>query len=228
MVRPWPAQVQDQVLEPFGLHRVQPRGRLIQEEQAGGRGQGPGDFQHPFESQGQDRGGLLGPVGQPHELQGLHGLVPDHLFFGAGPGELQGPGQEAGAAQAVAAHHDVFQDRHVVKELHQLEGAGDPLPGDAVGRESLDVLRPERRCGPAGGPESRVTRLNRVVLPAPLGPMTALTAPGGTPKLTCSTACRPPKARLTPCSSRSGWLAHIRLPERQRQTGRIRFLPLYI
>ena len=43
---------------------------------------------------------------------------------------------------------------------------------------------------PAWGDKKPVTRLNRVVLPAPLGPMTALTAPGATPKLTCSTALK--------------------------------------
>ena len=138
-MRPCP-EGQDHLLEAFGLHRVQARGGLVQEQQAGGRGQGPGDFQQPFQAQGQDRRGLPGPVGQPHELQGLHGLGADVLFLGPGPGKLQGPGQEPGAAQAVAAHHDVFQDRHVVEELHQLEGAGDPPPGDAVGRASLDFL----------------------------------------------------------------------------------------
>ena len=98
----------------------------------------------PFESQGEHRGGLVGPVRQPDELQGLQGFLPDHLFLGAGPGKLQGPGYETGAAQAVASHHDVFQDRHVVEELHQLEGAGDALPGDPVGRASLDFLAPGR------------------------------------------------------------------------------------
>ncbi len=80
--------------------------------------------------------------------------MPDDLFFGAGPGKLRGPGQEAGPAQAVASHHDVFQDRHVVKELHQLKGAGDPLPGDPVGRVSLDLLPLKNDAAHAGETES--------------------------------------------------------------------------
>ena len=33
-----------------------------------------------------------------------------------------------------------IQDRQVVEELHQLEGAGDTPPGDEVGRQALDLL----------------------------------------------------------------------------------------
>ena len=75
----------------------------------------------------------------------------------------------------------------MVKELHQLKGAGNPPPGDAVGQASLD-LHPAKDDAARLGSQNTVTRLNRVVLPAPLGPMTALTSPRFTPKLTCSTA----------------------------------------
>jgi len=33
----------------------------------------------------------------------------------------------------VAAHHDVFQDGEVIKELHQLKGAGNAPGGDGMG-----------------------------------------------------------------------------------------------
>src|SRR5262247_3393953 len=46
-------------------------------------------------------------------------------------------------------------------------------------------------------------RLNSVVLPAPLGPMSARRSPGRTARATPSTARSPPKCLLTPSSSRA-------------------------
>src|SRR5882762_483115 len=45
-------------------------------------------------------------------------------------------------------------------------------------------------------------QLNRVVLPAPLGPIRANTSPSSTSKLTLSTATRPPKRLVTPLMRR--------------------------
>src|SRR5713226_8707563 len=45
-------------------------------------------------------------------------------------------------------------------------------------------------------------QLNIVVLPAPLGPMSANTSPSSTSKLTLSTATRPPKRFVTPLTRR--------------------------
>src|SRR5438552_360302 len=48
-------------------------------------------------------------------------------------------------------------------------------------------------------------RLNKVDLPAPLGPMTACVSPGATSTVTSRTAYTPPNARDTPATlSRSG------------------------
>src|SRR5215813_14043077 len=46
-------------------------------------------------------------------------------------------------------------------------------------------------------------RLNSVVLPAPLGPMSARRSPGRTARATPSTARRPPKCLVTPSSVRA-------------------------
>src|SRR5229473_1850704 len=45
-------------------------------------------------------------------------------------------------------------------------------------------------------------QLNIVVLPAPLGPMSANTSPSSTSKLTLSTATRPPKRLVRPLTRR--------------------------
>jgi hypothetical protein len=70
----------------------------------------------------------------------------------------------------VAAHHHVFQHRHVVKQPHVLEGAG-----DAGGGDFLNILR---EIGLAGDSELAAVRrvkpgirLKQVVFPAPLGPI---------------------------------------------------------
>src|SRR6186997_261300 len=47
------------------------------------------------------------------------------------------------------------------------------------------------------------TRLKSVVLPAPLGPISARRSPGATVRLTPSTARRPPKCLATPSSRRT-------------------------
>src|SRR5690606_1996989 len=50
---------------------------------------------------------------------------------------------------------------------------------------------------PVSGLSKPVSRLKRVVLPAPFGPMSAVIAPRGTSRWSTSTALRPPKVRVT-------------------------------
>src|SRR5712692_10846728 len=65
-----------------------------------------------------------------------------------------------------------------------------------------DMLRPSKMTAPSVGAKIPVMQLNKVVLPAPLGPMRANTSPFGTSKVTSSTATRPPKRLVTPLSER--------------------------
>src|SRR5215831_7232877 len=58
------------------------------------------------------------------------------------------------------------------------------------------------RTLPASGFRSPAIMLNRVVLPAPFGPITAQISPSPTSKLMESTASRPPN-RFVSCSTRS-------------------------
>src|SRR5258706_16101901 len=57
---------------------------------------------------------------------------------------------------------------------------------------------------PALGLSSPERRLISVVLPAPLGPITACTSPGASARSTWLTAARPPKKRQRPVATRSG------------------------
>src|SRR5258705_8602735 len=55
---------------------------------------------------------------------------------------------------------------------------------------------------PAVGRTNPQITLNSVVLPAPFGPMTLTTRPGGTARETSSSAVRPPKRTLTLCKAK--------------------------
>src|SRR4029079_17911333 len=63
---------------------------------------------------------------------------------------------------------------------------------------------PSKRSRPAVGASTPVTRLNSVVLPAPLGPITAWMAPGSTTRSTSATAVNPSNdfVSLSTCSTR--------------------------
>jgi hypothetical protein len=60
------------------------------------------------------------------------------------------------------------------------------------------MSEPARAIVPVETVRAPVTSLKSVLLPAPLGPMSACRAPAGTSRLTSSTAFSAPKARPTP------------------------------
>src|SRR5579884_4542985 len=64
--------------------------------------------------------------------------------------------------------------------------------------------RPANTTSPASGRKKPVTRLKRVVLPAPFGPMSAVMDPCSTARLARSTARTPPNARRRSRTSRIG------------------------
>src|SRR5215469_9352229 len=68
---------------------------------------------------------------------------------------------------------------------------------------ALVTSRPNSVMRPELTGSAPAMRLNSVVLPAPLGPMSARRSPGRTARATPSTARRPPKCLLTPSSVRA-------------------------
>src|SRR5215813_2017938 len=80
-----------------------------------------------------------------------------------------------------------------------------PMPSRQRSCGAMPVMsRPFNTTSPASGRRWPVMRLNRVVLPAPLGPMIALIEPGATVKLTPLTARKPPKLLVMPRTSSTG------------------------
>src|SRR5262245_38264724 len=66
---------------------------------------------------------------------------------------------------------------------------------------------PKKRTRPAVAGKSPVMTLNKVVLPAPLAPITARRSPAATENETSSMACSAPNVRVTPSSSRASPVA---------------------
>ncbi len=111
-----------QVLHFLGIHA---RRGLVQEEQPGLQGEGPGDLQAPLVPVGKGGGGLVRPVGEPHPFEKRHAPVPDLPFHGA-PAPEMGAGVEEGVAVVLlTGGHDVLQDGGAGEEAQVLEGPGD-------------------------------------------------------------------------------------------------------
>src|SRR5437763_564996 len=84
-----------------------------------------------------------------------------------------------------------------------------PTPSRARvwGRRAV-ISRPSMLTWPRFGRWNPVTTLNRVVLPAPLGPMRPVTAPALDSSETPPRACTPPKLTLTSSTRNTGRLLH--------------------
>ena len=132
-----PAEQQQGV---FAFGRVHARGRLVQQQQPGLGGQGPGDLHPALGAVGQALGQLVADVLQAHVLHQLLGP-------GLGLGFLfpEGPGLEHGLERVllepgVGADHDVLHHGHAPEQADVLEGAGHAQLGDLVGLEPFDPL----------------------------------------------------------------------------------------
>jgi len=99
------------------------------------------------------------------------------------------------------AHGNVVQSRELAEDAHILKEDAYSLAGDFVRSEAEQiclthseaaVLSSIRRTDPLSGLRKPVMTLNSVVLPAPLGPMSAVTLAGGNSKETSSKATTPP------------------------------------
>ena len=90
-----------------------------------------------------------------------------------------------------------------MEELDVLKRTSDPAGGDLMRFLALDVIAFEPDLPPVAV-KAPVIKLNKVVLPAPLGPMTALIAPSAIAKDTSLTACNPPNFLFNRETSSSG------------------------
>src|SRR4029453_8378159 len=93
----------------------------------------------------------------------------------------------------------------------------------SAGREPV-ISRPLKRMRPRVGVRKWVRRLKQVVLPAPLGPMSAWMVPRRTRRLTCFTATNPRNSLVRPSVSRMTSSAISGGPARRRIESRLALL----
>ena len=176
------------VAEPQALGRVEPACGLVEQQHAGLRDQRPGDRHQLAPALGQLARGPIGDIVEAEQSERGRDV--------AASGRAARRGREA--------DDDVLADRQVVVEIDRLEGAPE------AGADPLGAgFRPSSASPPSVmEPVAAVKPLiasSRVVLPAPLGPMSPTIVPSGTSKLTPSTAMTPPYCtRRSRTESRSG------------------------
>ena len=88
----------------------------------------------------------------------------------------------------------ILVDRHARKQVRDLERTAEPGRGDSIRRQPGDRLRRRARTEPRSGANMPVIRLKTVVLPAPLGPISACSVRSRTASDASVTALMPPNA----------------------------------
>ena len=142
--------------------RVEPGGRLVEEDDPRVADQRHGQVEPAPHAAGVGRGGLLRRVREVEPVEQLGGAAP-----------------ALGPAQVVQVRHQEQVLLAGEQVVHRGELAGDPDRGRAPRR----APRPGRARRPATSPASARISVDRictaVVLPAPLGPSREKTVPGG-------------------------------------------------
>src|SRR5581483_2151924 len=95
------------------------------------------------------------------------------------------------------ADQDIVHHAEIAEHTAKLEGARNGLSGELLRRKTGDGVSVEMHLAGVG-PVRPVTRLNRVVLPAPFGPMMLTSSPAARSRSIASTAVSPPNRRVKP------------------------------
>ncbi len=140
----------DQVVDLGGLGRVEPGGRLVEQQQARLGGQRAGDLEPLQRAVGHGVGIGADIARQPDETHQFCCPVGHRGIAARDARQPQHGRQEAVVAMAVHADHDVLQRRHVEEDLQVLEGARHAESGHAVRRAGGDVVTVEQHAAGIG------------------------------------------------------------------------------
>ena len=184
------------------LVQVEPRGRLVGEQDLRFGREGPGQLDQATVPEAERVHRHVGQARDPDEVQ--RGLHPLHLVLCRLAQVEEVPPQTAFTAARPLCDHEVVAHRHVGEHLHLLVGAADAEAGALVRRQSAQRACRRNRCPPHPARNCPQTQLNKVVLPAPLGPTRPTLSPGATSNVMLCTAWIPPKDLQTPRRLRSG------------------------
>ena len=130
---------------PLGLLRRHARGRLVEEEEFGTRGQGHADLELTLLAVGERARRRREPVPQADRLRRLRRALE-------GRAQSIHPPEEAPASPPVCGRGEaqILEHRQLGKEVGALEGAGDAAPGDRVRRQACDEPALEEHVPGAG------------------------------------------------------------------------------
>ena len=199
-----PVEVADHVAELEEQGRVDPRARLVEEDQPRLGHHRPPELEELLLPPGEIRGKLVPDLPQGEELERLLRPVPDLALAPSHPGG-RGPHPPQPLPRLDGGHHhQVLQHRQPPELVRDLEGADDPAVKHLVGREAGDVFAPRKRIRPDDGGSAPATMLKMVVFPAPLGPMIPVIRPASIRNEHPFTAVRPPKRRVRSSTARIG------------------------
>ena len=132
-----------ELVEIFLFCGVHPGSRLIQKKQLGIAGQAADDFQKALLSVGKTTRAIHGLFPQTDELQQLIGLALCGRFLATHGGRMNEIAEKAGLKAAVHAHHDVFQHRHLAKQVDDLVGTRNAGLVDLESPFALDMFAVE-------------------------------------------------------------------------------------
>ena len=177
------AEAANDLQDLIGLLRIHARSRLVETEDARLQGKGARNFETALIAVGQAGGNLVTALAQADDFEKIFGAEVEGAFaFVETRGGKQGVDETIGGkehrifariinALVLEGDLDVLERRHLVKEADVLKGPHHAQARDVGGRGAGNVL-PLPLDGPEVGLIKPVSRLNRVVLPAPFGPMT--------------------------------------------------------
>ena len=196
------AQPADQLAQLLLLGGVHARGRLVEQQQLGRGRERARDLEPPLLAVGQRVGaGVRARARGPGARAGRARAPRARSRRRARPRRAARRAAPERSAPASAGAH--------VVERASARGTGG-CSGTCARRRGARsrAARARRSAGRAGGParssarRRRVITLKTVVLPAPLGPISATSSPGSTPRSRPDSAVSPPKRTLSASSSR--------------------------
>ncbi len=135
------------------LVQVEPRRRLVGQQDLGLGRQGPGQLDQSAVTQPERVDRRVRQIGDAHELE--RGVDPFELL-GLRLAQIEEvPPQATLSLPGALRHHQMVTHRHVGEDLHPLVGAPDAHPGTLVGRHARQGLARRRRCRPPRGATGR-------------------------------------------------------------------------
>ena len=145
----------DEAAELGGLRGIQPGGGLVKQQERRLGGQSARNLEHALHAERQVAGAIVRMRAEAHVAKKAAGVRFDGGFLGSRPPGSQHRGYQSRVRAAVPARHDVFQHRHVGKQLEILESARDAEAHDFVGLKDVDALPGEPDLTPVRALEAR-------------------------------------------------------------------------